>query len=227
LRKTYGTIPPGIDLDNLEGRLIVIEGQDCSGRSTQVGLLTEYFEHRGYPCVQTGLKRSNLVAEELGKAKQGTVLSPRTLSLFYATDFTDQMENVVIPALRAGFIVIADRYIYTPMVRDIVRGADSTWLRSIYSVALMPDAVYYLDVSSSRLIERAFQNDKMLNYWESGMDMGLSRDWHESFILYQRRMRREFLAISKEYGFQIINANRSVRTVAADLQMRVAGLFKS
>lgn len=225
MRKTYGVNAPHVDPGELTGKLIVIEGPDYSGRTTQVNLLTEYLEHKGYACVQTGLNRSTLVAEELEEAKKGTGLSPRTFSLFYATDFADQLINVIVPALRAGFIVIADRYIYTPMARDLVRGADYRWLQSIYAIALVPDEVFYLSVSVNNLIERAFANHDMLHYWESGMDTGASRDWYDSFMRYQRKLRTQFLKLGKEYGFQIINGNRRVRTVANDLRTRVDALL--
>jgi len=120
-KRCFGTPPPGLDLSRLTGALIVIEGPDSSGRSTHVGLLAEWLEQNGYPVVQIGLKRSRLVGNELEAAKEGNVLSPRTMSLFYATDFYDQLENTMVPALRAGSVVLADRYTFTPMARDVVR----------------------------------------------------------------------------------------------------------
>ncbi|MGZ8449004.1 MAG: dTMP kinase, partial [Candidatus Deferrimicrobiaceae bacterium] len=146
MKKFYGEGLPGVAPGVLKGKLIVIEGPDGSGRSTQIAVLTDWLEGRGYAVEQVGLKRSPLIGAELAKAKEGNVLSPRTLSLFYATDFADQLENRIIPALRAGFIVLADRYIYTLMARDIVRGAEFEWLRSVYSIALVPDIVMYLRV---------------------------------------------------------------------------------
>src|SRR5438552_1616666 len=143
----YGKGIPNANLDSLGGRLIVVEGADGSGRSTQIGLLRDWLERRGFPTVNVGLKRSMLVSEELEMAMQGNILGTRTLSLFYATDFADQMENVILPALRAGFIVLADRYIYTLMARAIVRGVEPAWIRDVYSIALVPDAVFYLAVS--------------------------------------------------------------------------------
>ena len=142
-----GMPPPGVELSRLIGQLIVIEGPDASGRSTQIAHLSKWIEQTGCSVVQVGLKRSVLVGNELEKAKQGNVLSPRTMSLFYAADFYDQMENNIVPALCAGSIVIADRYIFTLMARDLVRGADPAWVESLYSRALAPDAVYFLQVS--------------------------------------------------------------------------------
>jgi dTMP kinase len=191
-KRCFGSSPPGIDLTKLTGTLIVIEGPDSSGRSTHIQLLAEWLEQIGFPVAQVGLKRSQLVGKELEAAKGGNVLSPRTMSLFYASDFYDQLENSIVPALRAGSIVLADRYIYTPMARDIVRGADPDWLASLYSKAIVPDAVFYFQVSTRSLVDRTLAAHGGLDYWESGMDLGLSRDWFGSFVRYQRRMRAEF-----------------------------------
>ncbi|MGA9751382.1 MAG: thymidylate kinase [Acidobacteriota bacterium] len=220
-KRCFGNAPAGVDVSKLSGSLIVIEGPDSSGRSTQIALLTEWLEQQGYAVEQVGLKRSTLVGPELEQAKEGNVLSPRTLSLFYATDFFDQLENRIVPALRAGFVVLADRYIYTLMARDIARGAEPEWVSSIYSLALVPDAVFYLMVSLRTLVERTFQSHADLDYWESGMDCGLSRDWFQSFVKYQRRMRTEFIRMQKQYGFVPINANRSVITVQKDLKAHI------
>ena len=148
-----------------------------------------------------------------------------TLDLFYATDFVDQIENVIIPALRAGFVVLADRYIYTLMARAIVRGADPAWVKSLYSIAIVPDAVFYLKVSPQLLIERNFQKKATLDYWESGMDIGLSPDMFESFFKYQRKLNKQFMLMREEYGFQVIDGNRRIRTVARDLQRRIEKLL--
>src|SRR6266540_5900481 len=153
----YGHGIPGVNLERLSGKLIVVEGADGSGRSTQIARLVEWLEGCGHATVQVGLKRSTLVSEELEKAKQGNILSHITLSLFYATDFADQLENIILPALKAGFMVLADRYIYTLMVRDLCRGMDEKWLKNLYGIALVPDAVFYLNVSPEQLVQRTFQ----------------------------------------------------------------------
>src|ERR1041384_5721918 len=145
-RRFFGHGIPNVELDKLSGKLIAVEGADGSGRSTQIARLVEWLEGRGHATAQVGLKRSTLVSEELDQAKRGNILSRTTLSLFYATDFSDQLENVILPALRAGFIVLADRYIYTLMARDLVRGMDMRWLKNLYGMALVPDAVFYLRV---------------------------------------------------------------------------------
>jgi dTMP kinase len=221
MKRCFGAPPPGLDPARLTGALIVIEGPDSSGRSTHIGLLAEWLEQNGYPVAQVGLKRSQLVGRELERAKGGNVLSPRTMSLFYATDFYDQLENRIVPALRAGAVVLADRYIFTPMARDRVRGADADWLESLYSRAIVPDAVFYLQVSTRTLVDRTLGAHGGLDYWESGMDLGLSRDWFGSFVRYQRRMRGEFQKLQQRYGFESINANRTVPTIQTELKDRV------
>ena len=221
----YGEGLPGIDPANLGGKLIVIEGADGSGRSTQMDLLKDCLEGQGHATVNVGLRRSSLVSEELNEAKQGNVLGEISRSLFYATDFADQLENRIIPALKAGFIVLADRYIYTLMARDIVRGADPDWVRSLYGIALVPDLVIYLRVSPAQLVERNFRKNATLDYWESGMDLGLSRDIFDSFIRYQRLIQKEFSLMQQEYGFHIVNGNRSIRAASREITARVETLL--
>jgi dTMP kinase len=218
---------PGLDLNELSGLLVVLEGSDSSGRSTQVGLLSRWLEQRGFGVVQVGLTRSKLFGPALNQAKQGNVLSPRTMSLFYATDFYDQLENTMVPALKAGFIVLADRYIYTLMARDLVRGANPDWVHSLYSKALVPDAVYFLMASSNRLVERTLTAHQTLDYWESGMDIGISRDWYDSFIRYQRMLRTEYKKLQERFGFDIVNANRSVGALQKDLRKRIEEVLRN
>lgn len=217
----YGEGIPGVKPEELIGRLIVIEGADGSGRSTQMELLRDYLENRGHATLNVGLRRSTLVSDELNEAKQGNVLGEITRSLFYATDFADQLENRIIPALKAGFIVLADRYIYTLMARDVVRGADPDWVRSLYGVALVPHLVIYLRVSPGQLVERNFRKNATLDYWESGMDLGLSRDIFDSFMQYQRLIQKQFSLMQTEYEFHVVNGNRSVRSVAGEISLKV------
>ena len=217
----YGEGLPSVDPTHLLGKLIVIEGSDGSGRSTQVSLLRDRLEREGHATINVGLRRSTLVSDELEQAKEGNVLGPVTLSLFYSTDFADQLENKIVPALRAGFVVLADRYIYTLMARDIVRGAERQWVKGIFEIALVPDVVFYLKVSPARLAQRCLQKNATLDYWESGMDLGLSRDRFDSFIRYQKLIRAEFRRMADEYDFHTINGNRSIRTIARDLQSKV------
>ncbi len=224
-KKFYGRGIPGVDPKELYGKLIAIEGADGSGRSTQINMLRDCLEKTGYATVHVGLSRSTLVSEELEKAKQGNVLGRRTMALFYATDFCDQLENVIIPALKTGHIVIADRYIYTLMVRDIVRKLESNWIESLYGIAIVPDAVFYLKVSPENLLERTFQKSRTLDYWESGMDIGLSMDMFESFKKYQQLIQAEFAKIQDRYDFEVINGNRSANAIGRELQDKVLAVL--
>jgi dTMP kinase len=217
-RRFYGHGLPNVDLKRLAGRLIVVEGADGSGRSTQIALLMRWLEGCGHATAQVGLKRSTLVSEELDRAKKGNILSRTTLSLFYATDFADQLENSIIPALKAGFIVLADRYIYTLMARDLVRGMDRKWLQNLYGIALVPDAVFYLKVSPEILVQRNFAKDFALDYWESGMDLGLSRDMFDSFLKYQGLMAKQFERLQSSFGFSIIQGDRSLEEINSELK---------
>ncbi len=225
-KKCYGSAPPGLPLKVLTGKLVVIEGPDSSGRTTHVEMLSNWLEVEGYAVVQIGLRGSELVAPELESAREGNTLSPRTMSLFYATDFYDQLENKIVPALRAGAIVLCDRYIFTLMARDLVRGAELQWVSNLYSKAIVPDYLFFLQASTSTLLDRRLTDHPDLDYWESGMDLGISRDWHESFHRYQGRMRTQFQLLAREFGFETINANRSIAAVNRDLKNRLQVLLK-
>jgi dTMP kinase len=223
----YGHGIPRVKADDLGGKLIVVEGADGSGRSTQIAHLVDWLETSGRPTAQVGLKRSTLVSEELEKAQDGNVLSRTTLSLFYATDFADQLENTMIPALKAGFIVLADRYIYTLMARDMVRGMDEKWLKNLYGIAPVPDAVFYLSVEPEELVQRNLSKNAKLDYWESGMDLGLSRDVFDSFLNYQTQMGEAFRTLQKTYKFDIVDANRSVNSVNKELRKKISAILET
>src|SRR6185503_10448344 len=224
-RRFYGYGIPGVKLDKLAGKLIVVEGADGSGRSTQIVRLVNWLETSGHATVQVGLKRSSLVSEELERAQEGNILSRTTLSLFYATDFADQLENIILPALRAGFIVLADRYIYTLMARDMVRGMDETWLKNLYGLAPEPDAVFYLKVPPEELVQRTFAKNAALDYWESGMDIGLSRDMFDSFMTYQTAMEKTFRHLQRIYRFTIVDASRSTEAINSDLRKQIGAVL--
>jgi dTMP kinase len=225
LRRFYGHGIPGVELKRLAGKLIVVEGADGSGRSTQIARLVEWLEGSGHPTVQIGLSRSTLVSEELETAKHGNIMSHTTMSLFYATDFADQLENIILPGLKAGFMVLADRYIYTLMVRDLVRGMDQKWLKNLYGIAVVPDAVFYLNVSPEELVQRNFSKKHSLDYWESGMDLGLSRDMFDSFLKYQALVGEEFLRLQSTYGFTIVDAHRSVEEINLELRKKISAVM--
>src|SRR5579859_2908022 len=201
----------------LPGRLIVIEGTDGVGRTTQLNLLRPWLESSGYAVVNTEMTRSELVGAGLKQAKEGHTLGPITLNLFYATDFVDRFESQILPALRAGFIVLTDRYIYSLMARALVRGADPKWIRSIYGLALKPDATFYLKVTLDDLIPRVLQRGGF-DYWESGMDMRLGDDLFESFVKYQALLLQEFDAMVGEYHFQVIDAGQPAALLQEQLK---------
>ena len=205
----------------IKGRLIVIEGPDASGRSTQITMITSHLEANGHAVVNTGLRRSELIGEGILEAKRNLMLGKRTLSLFYAADFADQLENKIIPALRAGYIVLADRYIYTLMARDAVRGISRRWSHNLFGFAVKPDLVYYLDVDPNELVHRVFQKNSSLDYYESGADLRLSEDMLESFLKYQRLIGKEFQRMQKRYGIVPINGNRTVVEINSELQERI------
>jgi dTMP kinase len=226
-RRFFGHGIPHVRPEQMAGKLIVVEGADGSGRSTQILRLMDWLETSGHPTVQVGLKRSSLVSAELEKAQEGNVLSRTTLALFYATDFADQLENIILPALKAGFIVLADRYIYTLMARDMVRGMDEKWLKNLYGIAPEPDAVFYLSVEPPELVQRNLSKTATLDYWESGMDLGLSRDVFDSFLKYQTAMQETFRKLQKTYNFDIVDANRSTDSITRELRKKIAAILEA
>jgi len=223
----YGKGIPYLHNMNPKGKLIVIEGPDSSGRSSQIAMLTTQLEADGHAVINTGLKRSELIAEGILEAKRNVSLGNRTLALFYAADFADQLEQKIIPALEAGYIVLADRYIYTLMARNTVRGIPRRWSHDLYAFSLVPDQVYYLQVDPYTLVHRVFEKNLSLDYYESGADMSLSDDMFESFILYQQKIVKEFQIMQKSYALSPIDGNNSVEEINADLKKRVNSFLKA
>lgn len=219
-RRFIGRGLPYVNIEGLNGRLIVIEGSDAVGRTTQIQLLRNWLEVEGMGTVETGWTRSTLMKDTIDLAKEGHMMNVTTLNLLYATDFADRLEHEVIPALRAGFIVISDRYIYTAFARAIVRGADSQWIRSIFGFAIQPDLVIYLKADAKTLFKRALLS-KGLDYWESGRDQNPGLDPYDSFLRYQTRILREFDRMSKEYNFVNVNARRSINAVQKSVRESV------
>lgn len=210
-----------------KGRLIVIEGPDGSGRSTQIDLITSRLEADGHAILTTGLKRSELIGAGILEAKHKLPLGKKTLALFYAADFADQLEHKIIPALHAGYVVLADRYIYTLMARSTVRGTSRSWSHGLFGFAIKPELVFYLDVPPEELFHRVFEKYGSLDYYESGGDMGLSDNLFESFVLYQRKMAKEFKAMENTYGLVRIDGSRPIAEVNADLQARIDSYIAS
>ena len=216
----YGRGLPGVTDESLPGKLIVIEGPDGVGRSTQIALLREWLEACGYAVSFSGLRRSELASVGIGGAKEGHTLGHTTMALFYAADLADRLERVIIPALRAGFVVLTDRYLYSLIARNEVRGVDGKWIRSLMGFALVPDAVFFLRAKVSDLIPRVLST-RPFDYWESGMDYLGYSDYYASYLEHQERMHRELDAMSEEYGFYTIEASQPIDRVFADLKRAV------
>jgi dTMP kinase len=206
-----------MNLEELTGKLIVIEGTDGVGRSTQINLLMPWLEQQGRAVVDTGMTRSQLAGRGIKQAKEGHTLGRVTLSLFYATDFADRLENEIMPALRAGFVVLTDRYVYSLIARAIIRGMDLDWIRNAYGFALKPDAVFYLRIGVDDLIRRVVLG-RGFDYWESGMDLHPSEDMYDSFRKYQTALLAQFEVLAQEYGFEVVDASADVRTVFNQLR---------
>ncbi len=214
-----------MNLAELTGKLIVIEGTDGVGRTTQINLLKPWLEQQGRAVLDTGIKRSELAGKGIQKAQEGHTLGRITLSLFYTTDFADRLENQIVPALRAGFVVLTDRYIYSLMARAMVRGIDTDWVRNVYSFALKPDAVFYLRIGVDDLIPRVVFT-RGFDYWESGMDLHPSEDMYDSFLKYQTTLLAQFDKLAQEYDFEVIDASADIRTVFQHLRGGIARVLR-
>jgi dTMP kinase len=221
----YGHGMPYIPQKRLPGHLIAIEGTDGCGRSTQIELLRPWLELEGYAVSNTGWTRSPLLHETINEAKAGHQLTVTTFSLLYAADFADRLEHEILPALQAGFIVIADRYMYTAFARNTVMGADPAWTHDLFGVALVPDLVLYLDIDVETLIPRVVQG-KGMDYWESGMHLALGTDMFESFLHYQRRLIEQYRRLADEFGFLTVDARRPIDEMQSELRTHIADYLR-
>jgi dTMP kinase len=209
----------------IKGKLIAIEGTDGTGRSTQIELLHEWLEVKGYSVMETGWTRSNLMHHSIEMAKAGTMLDRMTFSLLYATDFADRLENQIIPALKSGHIVLSDRYIYTAFARDSVRDPAAKWIRDVFGFALVPDLVIYLGMDIEHLIPRVIESGGM-NYWEAGMDLHMGADLFDSFVNYQSNLIQEYEKMAKEYNFEVINGRKSVEEIQEKIRAKVKTILE-
>lgn len=209
---------------DVPGRLIVIEGTDGAGRSTQVRLLKEWLEDHGFAVASTGLTRSELAGPGIQRAKLGHTLDPITLNLFYATDFCDRLERVVIPALRAGMVVLADRYVFSLIARAGVRGVPVDWLEEVYAFAVVPDKVIYMDVDREHLVQRVLQKHAF-DYWESGQDFLRGLDPYQSFLEYQAKVLVQFKGLSERHNFASVNARGSIADTFQQILTIVQGVI--
>jgi dTMP kinase len=205
------------------GKLIVIEGTDGCGRTTQTFMLRKWLEIQGYGVLDTGWTRSKLVGQAITDAKEGHSLNRLTYCLMYATDLADRMEYQIIPALRSGFVVLADRYVYTAIARGIVRGADEQWLQDLFGLAVVPDLVFYLRLDVKDLVPRVLRSGKM-NYWESGMDMNYGDDLYDSFIAYQSALIEQFDNMAERNDFVVLDGREDPDTIQKQLR-RVVGQY--
>jgi dTMP kinase len=220
----YGNPIPYLPLDQYPGKIIAIEGTDGVGRSTQIHLLREWLEIQGYGVVETGWTRSELMQPTIELAKASNTLNKLTFQLLYATDFADRLEKEIIPALKAGFIVLSDRYIYTAMARAGVRGVDRTWIRNLYGFAIVPHLVFYLRLDEKTLIRRVLQSRGM-DYWESGMDMKLGDDIYESFRAYQKSLLKEYASMADEYNFRVLDGRRKIDIIQDELRRQIGAFL--
>jgi len=220
----YGRGVPYLPIDRYPGKLIAVEGTDGVGRSTQIRLLREWLEVQGYGVIETGWTRSELMQPTIDLAKASNTLNKLTFVLLYATDFADRLEKEIIPALKAGFIVLSDRYIYTALARAGVRGVDRQWIRHLYGFGIAPHLVFYLKIDEKTLIRRVLQSRGM-DYWESGMDLKLGDDIYESFRAYQRALLKEYAALGEDYGFRVLDARRKVDVIQDELRRQIASFL--
>ena len=221
----YGQGIPYLNIEGYPGKLIAIEGTDGVGRSTQIQLLREWLEVKGYGVVETGWTRSPLMQPTIELAKSSNTLNKLTFVLLYATDFADRLEKEIIPALKAGFIVLSDRYIFTALARAGVRGVDRQWLRDLYGFAIAPHMVFYLKIDVDKLIGRVLQSRGM-DFWESGMDLKTGDDIYESFRTYQQRLLREYGSMAEEFHFRVLDARRRVDKIQDELRKQVAAFLE-
>ncbi|MBK9139132.1 MAG: thymidylate kinase [Verrucomicrobia bacterium] len=192
------------------GRLIAVEGLDGSGKSTQIHLLKRWLEQQGLKVFFSEWNSSELVKTATTRGKQQALLTPTTFSLIHATDFADRYERQLVPLLRGGYLVLCDRYVFTAFARDVVRGCPQQWVRGIYSFAALPDLTFFFKASLEVSLHRILMGRPQLKYYEAGMDLKLSSDIEESFRLFQGRLLEQYLAMSVDYGFRVINANDRV-----------------
>jgi dTMP kinase len=207
-----------------KGKLIAIEGTDGSGRSTQVALLKNWLEVQGYSVVETGWARSNLMHKSIELAKHGNTMDRMTFTLLYATDFADRFENLIVPALKSGHIVLTDRYIFSAIARDVVRDPDTRWIRNLFSFAMVPDITLYMKIDLESLIPRTIEGGGM-NYWEAGMDMHMGQDLFDSFVNYQSSLIGEYNKLAKEFEFETIDATQGVDAIGAEIREKVKPLL--
>jgi dTMP kinase len=192
------------------GRLIVVEGIDGSGKSTQISLLSHWLRSQGYAVAFSEWNSSPLVRQTTRRGKKKEMFTPTTFSLIHATDFANRSESYILPLVKAGAIVCADRYAFTAFARDVARGVNRRWVRNLYRFAVRPDLCFYFRVPLDVAVQRILGGRDAIKYYEAGMDLGLSRDVVESFRIFQGRILDEYEAMAQSMGFRIIDATLSI-----------------
>ena len=204
------------------GKLIAVEGLDGSGKSTQLYLVKRWLELEGYRVFFTEWNSSVLVKPSTTKGKREQLLTPTTFSLIHATDFADRYERQILPLLRAGYLVLADRYVFTAFARDAVRGLDRDWLEKIYRFAVHPDLTFYFRVPLEVSLNRILEGRPQLKYHEAGLDMGWTTDPYESFRIFQGKIRDEYERMTPEFGFTVIDASREIHEQQDEVRRLIA-----
>lgn len=204
------------------GRLIAVEGIDGSGKSTQIYLLMRWLEQQNLKVFFSSWNSSELVKSATRRGKNTNLLTPTTFSLIHATDFADRYERQVVPLLRAGYLVLCDRYVFTAFARDVVRGCPAEWVRGHYGFACLPDLTFFFKTSLEVSLQRILDGKRNLKYFEAGMDLKLSPDIEESYRIFQGRLLEQYLAMSSEFGFHVIEANQPVEAQQALVRQIVA-----
>ena len=207
---------------NYPGRLVAVEGLDGSGKSTQIYLLRRWLESEGVRVYFSEWNSSELVKSATSKGKKRELLTPTTFSLIHATDFADRYERHLLPLLRAGYVVLCDRYIFTAFARDVVRGCPSEWVRGLYDFAALPDLTFFFKADLEVSLNRILDGRPKLKFFEAGMDLRLSADPYESFRIFQGRILEQYLAMSTEFNFLVIDANQRVETQQAVVRTLVS-----
>ena len=210
---------------NYEGTLVCVEGIDGSGKSTQLALLRDWLKSIGKDVIYTEWNSSPLISQTTKLAKKKNMLSPRTFSLLHAVDFADRLKQVIAPALKAGFIVLADRYAYTAFARDVARGVDPKWVREVYNFAIKPDLTIYFDIDPKTSMERICFN-RTPKFYEAGMDLKLSSDPFESYIMFQSKVVKEYKKMLNEFNIISLDANDTIHKKQVEIRKLLTDILK-
>ena len=208
------------------GRLIVFEGLDGSGKSTQAQLLRKWLSFRGYRVFFTEWNSSELVSDTIRRGKKRNLLTPTTFSLLHATDFADRYERHILPPLQAGYLVVCDRYTFTAFARDVARGCDPGWVRNLYAFAVRPDIVFYFRVPVETALARKEASRQKISYYEAGMDLGLADDTTDSYLAFQGMLKREYERLTGPEHFQVINAEQQIESLSGEVRRGIRPLLQ-